>query len=96
MPTQDKQSVEFDIFTSGLADSRYLGVLGSFAKAVGINYRSEPGLIRAQQKLKKDSGATVVDLIRASVHTSSGHGYLLANDPGGRGTLGRIRILHVF
>lgn len=75
MATLDKQFVEFDIFTSGLADSKYLGVRGSFAKAVGINYRSEPGLIRAQQKLKKDSGSTVEDLIMASVHTSSGHSY---------------------
>ena len=71
----EKEFINFDYFSAGLAESKFLGVRGSFAKAVGIDIHSEPGTIKAQQKLKKDSGATVVDLIMASVHTSSGHSY---------------------
>lgn len=71
----EKNFIKFDYFSAGLSESRFLGVRGSFAKAVGIDIHSEPGIIKAQYKLKKDSGTTVVGLIMASVHTSAGHSY---------------------
>ena len=71
----EKDYTKFESFSAGLAVSKFLGVLGSFAKAVGIDIHSEPGIIKAQWALAKDSGATVVDLIMATVHTSSGHSY---------------------
>lgn len=73
--SEEKQFVNFESIIAGLAESKFLGLEGSFAKAVGIDYRSEPGIIKAQQALKKDSGSTVVDLIMVSVHTSAGHSY---------------------
>ena len=71
----EKNFIKFDYFSSGLAVSKFLGVIGSFAKAVGIDIHSEPGIFKAQWALKKDSGDTVVDKILASVHTSLGHSY---------------------
>ena len=75
----DKRIIKFKSFSAGLAVSKFLGIAGSFAKAVGIDIHSEPGIIKAQWALAKDSGATVVDLITASVHTSSGHSYHFGN-----------------
>lgn len=71
----EKDFIKFKSFSAGLAVSKFLGVVGSFAKAVGIDIRSAPGIIKAQWALAKDSGATVVDKILASVHTSAGHSY---------------------
>ena len=69
----ERQFIRDELFYPGLAESKHIGVKGSFAEAVGIDIHSEPGIIKAQQALAKDSGATVVDLIMASVHTSAGH-----------------------
>lgn len=75
----EKQFIKFDYFSAGLAVSKFLGVLGSFAKAVGIDIHSEPGIIKAQWALAKDSGDSgatqVTDKILVSVHTSLGHSY---------------------
>lgn len=75
----DKKFIEFSFFPAGLGISKFLGSRGSFAKSVGIDIHSEPGVLKAQQKLAKDSAAIVTDLIMVSVHTSSGHSYHFGN-----------------
>lgn len=75
----EKRLTKFESYSAGLAVSKFLGVFGSFAKAVGIDIRSEPGILKAQWALAKDSGDTVVDKILVSVHTSSGHSYHFGN-----------------
>jgi hypothetical protein len=78
----EKQILEFNNFLSGLAESPFAGIKGSFAKAVGIDYRSIPGIIKAHQKLKKDSGTTITELITCVVHTSSGWAYFFGGSGG--------------
>ena len=65
--------VRYNNVSSGLAKSKWRGPRGSYAKAVGIDIHSEPGVIKAQFKLAKDSGNTVVDKILAVVFTSGRH-----------------------
>jgi len=70
-----KKFIQFDFFPAGLGISKFLGTKGSFAKAVGIDIHSNPGILKAQQSLKKDSGDIVDQLVMCSVHTSAGHSY---------------------
>lgn len=67
--------IKFNDFSAGLSESKTRGVFGSYAKAVGVDIHSDPGIVKAQQALAKDSALIVVDKILASVHTSSGHSY---------------------
>lgn len=47
----------FENGLKGLSDTKWSGVKGSANKIVGIDYRSEPGVTKAQQKLTKISPA---------------------------------------
>ncbi|UOF78919.1 putative isomerase ybhE [Caudoviricetes sp.] len=62
----------FPTGVQGLADTRWQGAQGQAHRLVGIDYRSEPGLIKVHQKLKKDSGTTVTELCKVSVPVSDG------------------------
>lgn len=75
MPASRPQILKFRNFHEGLGVSKYIGSPDSYAKAVGVDIWSEPGVVQAQQALAKDSGATVVDLIRCSVFASNGASY---------------------
>jgi len=77
--TQESRQIKFSNLFGGLASSKFLGSEFTFSKGVGIDFRSEPGIIKAQQALKKESGAVVVDLITADVHTSAGHSYFFGD-----------------
>jgi hypothetical protein len=59
----------------GIADSDYLGARESVAEAVGLDIHSEAGLIKVNQRLTKESGSLVDDLVLASVPCSDGHTY---------------------
>lgn len=59
----------------GIADSDYLGAEGSVAEMVNCDIHSEAGIIKCNQKLSKDSGSTVTELILASVSASNGSSY---------------------
>jgi hypothetical protein len=59
----------------GLSDSDYMGAEGSVAEMVNCDIHSEPGIIKANQALTKDSGATVTELILAPVSCSNGSTY---------------------
>lgn len=56
----------------GLSDSAFSGVNGSAYRAIGLDFRSEPGKIKVQQKLKKISSNTVTGLAKTAVKISDG------------------------
>lgn len=66
----------------GIADSDYLGGKASVAEAVGLDIHSESGLIKVNQTLTKESGATVDDLVKARVSCSDGKTYLFGSTNG--------------
>lgn len=66
----------------GIADSKYRGLRNSVASIVGLDIHSEPGLIQANQKLKKDSGDTIDDLCLAIVQCSDGNTYFFGSNNG--------------
>ena len=58
--------------SQGLSDSKWSGILGSFAALVGIDFHSQPGTIKVQQKLTKESETTVDALCRVRIALSEG------------------------
>jgi hypothetical protein len=66
----------------GLAESKWAGIAGSVFRAVGIDYRSTPGLIKVHQKLTKNSGETVDELCMASVPVSDGSTLWFSSESG--------------
>ena len=54
----------------GLADSKWSGVKNSFAKLVGWDLHSTPGLLNVAQKMTKDTGTTITALCRPRVSSS--------------------------
>lgn len=65
-----------DFILGGMADSEYFGNKNSVAEIVGFDMHSYPGKIIVNQKLTKESGTTVDDLIKARVSCSDGNTYL--------------------
>jgi hypothetical protein len=59
----------------GIADSDYLGLTNSVAEMVGLDIHSAPGLIKVNQKLKKESGNIVTELCQAATPSSDGNSY---------------------
>jgi len=49
-------------FNGGISDDEVKGIKGSCKFCQGVNVRSEPGILKVHQKLKKDTASTVVDL----------------------------------
>jgi hypothetical protein len=66
----------------GIADSKYLGIANSSAKLLGIDLHSEPGIMKVNQKLTKESGSTIDDFVRAIVPCSSGDTYIFGSTSG--------------
>lgn len=66
----------------GLADSDFLGGPNSFAEMVNLDIFSEPGVIKVNQKLTKESGSTVDDLVKACVSCSDGKQYFFGSTNG--------------
>jgi hypothetical protein len=62
----------FPTGVQGLADTRWQGAQGQAHRLVGIDHRSEPGLIKVQQKLTKDSGDTIDELCKVALPVSDG------------------------
>lgn len=60
----------------GISDSRYLGVANSVYKLIGFDIHSEPGVLKVNQALAKESGSTIDDLVKAMVPCSDGNTYL--------------------
>lgn len=66
----------------GLADSKWSGVRGSAYRLVGIDYRSEPGVIKAHQKMSKLSGSTVTELCKVALPISDGSKLWFSSESG--------------
>lgn len=77
-------NITFNKHFAGLSDSKYLGIDGSYSKMVGCNIHEEPGIIKVNQKLAKESGSIVTDLVKTIVHASDGNTYLFSSGPTGR------------
>lgn len=74
-------SVLINNFSGGVAESKYQGVVGSYGRGIGIDPYSEPGILQCAQKLTKDSGTTVTDLILWAFQSTNGSTYF-AGDSG--------------
>lgn len=71
-----------DFNLGGLSDSKYQGLANSMYAMVGLDLHSEPGIIKVQQKLSKDSGTTIDCLVKAMVACSDGNTYLFGSTNG--------------
>lgn len=71
-----------DINLGGIADSRYQGQANSVAEMVGFNIHSEPGILKNNQKLTKESGSLVDDLVKKILPCSDGNTYLFGSTNG--------------
>lgn len=65
-----------DFVLGGMADSEYFGDKNSVAEMVGFDMHSQPGKLIVNQKLTKESGTTIDDLVKARVVCSDGNTYL--------------------
>ena len=66
----------------GLSDSKYLGTENSLYRMVGLDLHSEPGLIKVNQKLTKESGSTVTAFVKIMLPCSDGNTYLFSSTDG--------------
>jgi len=66
----------------GIADSKYLGSQKSVSALVGLDIHSEPGIIKVNQKLTKESGTTVDDFVKIMFVASNGSTYLFGSTNG--------------
>ena len=66
----------------GVADSIYSGIRYANAAIVGLDIHSKPALIKAAQKLTKDSGTTVTELCKVSIACSDGNTYWFSSETG--------------
>lgn len=72
-----------DPVLGGIADTKYLGLADSVARAVGLDLHGEPGIIRANQKTTKESSVGLVDgFVKARVNCSNGEVYFFSGDSG--------------
>ena len=67
-------------FSGGLSDSLNIGVKGSFYEGAGLDIHSEPGVLKVNQALTKESATTVVGLVKTVVQGSDGKTYLGDDD----------------
>jgi len=66
----------------GIAYSKYQGMPNSVAQMVGLDIHSEPGIIKVNQKLTKESGSTVDDFVKCILPCSDGNTYLFGSTNG--------------
>jgi hypothetical protein len=69
----------YNLNLGGIADSAYLGGKNSVAEMVGFDIHSEPGILKVNQRLFKNSGSVVDDLVKAMVTCSDGYVYLFGS-----------------
>lgn len=67
---------------TGLSDTKWSGSKGNAYRLVGVDFRSEPGVIKAQQKLKKISGSTITELCKVSLDVSDGSKLWFSSESG--------------
>jgi len=62
-------------FEGGISKHRKKGTRGSFKYGENLDIHNEEGLLTCNQKLKKDSGTTVTDLVLTMFRASDGAMY---------------------
>jgi len=72
----------FENGVQGLSDTKWQGAAGQAHRLVGVDHRSEPGLIKVHQKLTKDSGSTIGELCKVSVPVSDGSSLWFSSETG--------------
>lgn len=71
-----------NINLGGEADSDFQGSENSVSEIVGFDLHSEPGILKNNQKLKKESGSTIDDLCKTILVCSDGNTYLFGSTSG--------------
>lgn len=71
-----------NINLGGISDSLYQGQSDSVTEAVGFNIHSEPGILKNNQKLTKESESTIDDLCKTILVCSDGNTYLFGSTNG--------------
>ena len=66
----------------GIADSKWSGIADSLYRMVGLDPHSEAGVLKAEQKLTKNSGTTVDEFCKWQVASSNGRTYHFSADSG--------------
>lgn len=84
MPSQRaEQLIPIEKFNlGGLADSKFSGVANSVYKMIGFDPHSVPGLLKVEQKLTKNSGATVTELCKHALTLTTGDTLWFSADSG--------------
>ena len=65
----------------GVGDSLHIGFANAVFEGVGIDIFSEPGIVKVNQSLVKESGSTITSFCKSRVHASDGYSYW-ASDTG--------------
>lgn len=68
---KEQATIHYSEF-NGISDSLWSGIRGSFFKSVGLDIHSSRGSVTVNQKLSKDSGATITDLCKVGLAVSDG------------------------
>lgn len=63
----------------GISDSAILGASNSVVEMVGLDIHSEPGFVKVNQKLTKESDGLIDDFIKTGVACSDGNTYLFGS-----------------
>ena len=71
-----------DLNLGAISDSQFQGQKNSVAEMVGFDIHSEPGILKHNQKLTKESGATIDDLVKKILPCSDGNTYLFGSTNG--------------
>lgn len=71
-----------DLNLGGIADSALQGGANSMAEMVGCDIHSEPGFLKVNQALSKESGGTIDDLVKVIIPCSDGLTYLFGSTNG--------------
>lgn len=81
----------------GLSDNKWSGISGACYKLIGLDIHSVPGITKVQQKLTKESGDTVTELVKWAVTVSTGESFWFSADSGKiwrRSTAGAWLLVH--
>jgi len=71
-----------DINLGGIANSMYQGQSNSVYELSGFDIHSEPGIMKNNQKLTKESGVVIDDLVKNILPCSDGNTYLFGSVTG--------------
>lgn len=71
-----------DVNLGGISDSSFQGADNSVASCYGLDLHSEPGIIKAQYRLIKDTDNDIDQLIKSIVHCTNGEVYFFGSSNG--------------